>query len=164
MTKKQTKSKPISPAQRREKKLHEQKKILIAENNELAAKVVIFMDEIASVKRSRIKEREERIKEREERIKEREERTKEQRDLSNLELAVKARDNKIADLEHRINILDTSVEDIKETYSLITANLRYPTLMHLCPHIATHDNKYRCITKSRSHCSSTSTSFRYDTN
>jgi ribosomal protein L11 methyltransferase len=39
-------------------------------------------------------------------------------------------------LEHRINILDTSVEDIKETYSLITANLRYPTLMQLCPHIA----------------------------
>jgi ribosomal protein L11 methyltransferase len=39
-------------------------------------------------------------------------------------------------LEHRINILDVSVEGIKETYSLITANLRYPTLMHLCPHIA----------------------------
>jgi ribosomal protein L11 methyltransferase len=39
-------------------------------------------------------------------------------------------------LEHRINILDTSVEDIKETYSLITANLRYPTLMRLCSHIA----------------------------
>jgi ribosomal protein L11 methyltransferase len=39
-------------------------------------------------------------------------------------------------LEHRINILDTSVEDIKETYSLITANLRYPTLKRLCPHMA----------------------------
>ena len=39
-------------------------------------------------------------------------------------------------LEHRINILDTIVEDIKETYSLITANLRYPTLKRLCPHIA----------------------------
>ena len=39
-------------------------------------------------------------------------------------------------LEHRINILDTRVEDIKETYSLITANLRYPTLMRLCSHIA----------------------------
>jgi len=38
-------------------------------------------------------------------------------------------------LEHRIDILDTSVEDIKETYSLITANLRYPTLKQLCPHI-----------------------------
>ena len=39
-------------------------------------------------------------------------------------------------LEHRINILDTGVEDIKETYSLITANLRYPTLKRLCSHIA----------------------------
>ncbi len=35
-------------------------------------------------------------------------------------------------LEHRINILNTRVEDIKETYSLITANLRYPTLKQLC--------------------------------
>jgi ribosomal protein L11 methyltransferase len=39
-------------------------------------------------------------------------------------------------LEHRIKILDTSVEDIKEAYSLITANLRFPTLKQLCPHIA----------------------------
>ena len=39
-------------------------------------------------------------------------------------------------LEHRIKILDTRVEDIKETYFLITANLRYPTLKQLCPHIA----------------------------
>jgi ribosomal protein L11 methyltransferase len=39
-------------------------------------------------------------------------------------------------LEHRINIVDTRVEDLKETYSLITANLRYPTLKQLCPHIA----------------------------
>ncbi len=39
-------------------------------------------------------------------------------------------------LEHRIKILDTRVEDIKETYSLITANLRYPTLKQLCPHMA----------------------------
>jgi ribosomal protein L11 methyltransferase len=39
-------------------------------------------------------------------------------------------------LEHRINILDTRVEDIKETYSLITANLRYPTLKRLCSHMA----------------------------
>ncbi|MBW2605788.1 MAG: 50S ribosomal protein L11 methyltransferase [Deltaproteobacteria bacterium] len=43
---------------------------------------------------------------------------------------------KLNGLEHRINILDTSVEDIKETYSLITANLRYPTLKRLCSHIA----------------------------
>ncbi len=39
-------------------------------------------------------------------------------------------------LEHRISILDTGVEDIKETYALITANLRYPTLRRLCSHIA----------------------------
>jgi ribosomal protein L11 methyltransferase len=43
---------------------------------------------------------------------------------------------KLNSLEHRINILDTRVEDIKETYSLITANLRYPTLKRLSPHIA----------------------------
>jgi len=43
---------------------------------------------------------------------------------------------KLNGLEHRINILDTRVEDIKETYSLITANLRYPTLMRLCQHMA----------------------------
>lgn len=43
---------------------------------------------------------------------------------------------KLNSLEHRINILDTSVEEIKETYSLITANLRYPTLKRLCPHMA----------------------------
>jgi ribosomal protein L11 methyltransferase len=43
---------------------------------------------------------------------------------------------KLNSLEHRIKILDTRVEDIKETYSLITANLRYPTLKRLCPHIA----------------------------
>jgi ribosomal protein L11 methyltransferase len=39
-------------------------------------------------------------------------------------------------LEHRIKILDTSVEDIKKAYSLITANLRFPTLKQLCPHMA----------------------------
>jgi len=43
---------------------------------------------------------------------------------------------KLNGLEHRINILDTRVEDITETYSLITANLRYPTLKRLCPHMA----------------------------
>jgi ribosomal protein L11 methyltransferase len=43
---------------------------------------------------------------------------------------------KLNGLEHRIKILDTRVEDIKETYSLITANLRYPTLKRLCPHMA----------------------------
>ena len=38
-------------------------------------------------------------------------------------------------LEQRIKILDTRVEDIKEAYALITANLRYPTLKQLCPHM-----------------------------
>jgi ribosomal protein L11 methyltransferase len=39
-------------------------------------------------------------------------------------------------LEHRIKILDSRVEDIKEAYSLITANLRYPTLRQLSSHMA----------------------------
>jgi len=43
---------------------------------------------------------------------------------------------KLNGLEHRIKILGTRVEDIKENYSLITANLRYPTLKRLCPHMA----------------------------
>ena len=43
---------------------------------------------------------------------------------------------KLNGLEHRIKILDTRVEEIKETYSLIMANLRYPTLKRLCPHMA----------------------------
>jgi ribosomal protein L11 methyltransferase len=43
---------------------------------------------------------------------------------------------KLNGLEHRIKILATRVEDIKEIYSLITANLRYPTLKRLCPHMA----------------------------
>jgi ribosomal protein L11 methyltransferase len=40
------------------------------------------------------------------------------------------------ELERRIKILNTRIEDIKETYSLITANLRYPTLKQLGPHMA----------------------------
>jgi ribosomal protein L11 methyltransferase len=43
---------------------------------------------------------------------------------------------KLNRLEHRIAVLNIKVEDIKETYALITANLRYPTLMRLCSHIA----------------------------
>ena len=43
---------------------------------------------------------------------------------------------KLNRLEHRIAILDVPVEDIKETYTLITANLRYPTLRRLCSRIA----------------------------
>ena len=38
-------------------------------------------------------------------------------------------------LDQRIKILDTRAEDIKEAYALITANLRYPTLKQLCPHM-----------------------------
>ena len=43
---------------------------------------------------------------------------------------------KLNGLEHRIKILDFPVEDIKETCTLTTANLRYPTLRRLCSHIA----------------------------
>lgn len=39
-------------------------------------------------------------------------------------------------LEHRIEILDHLIEDINEKFSLITANLRYPTLKRLCPRMA----------------------------
>ena len=39
-------------------------------------------------------------------------------------------------LEHRIAILDTAVDDIKEPYAMIIANLRYPTLRRLCSHMA----------------------------
>lgn len=39
-------------------------------------------------------------------------------------------------LEHRIEILDHFVEEINEKFSLITANLRYPTLKRLCPRMA----------------------------
>jgi ribosomal protein L11 methyltransferase len=50
---------------------------------------------------------------------------------------VEAKKNiKLNRLEHRIAILDAKVEDIKETYALITANLRYPTLRRLSSHIA----------------------------
>lgn len=34
-------------------------------------------------------------------------------------------------LEHRIKIIDRNIEDIKENFFLITANLRYPTLKRL---------------------------------
>lgn len=39
-------------------------------------------------------------------------------------------------LEHRIAILDTAADDIKEPYAMIIANLRYPTLRRLCYHMA----------------------------
>jgi len=39
-------------------------------------------------------------------------------------------------LEHRIEILDHFIEEINGKFSLITANLRYPTLNRLCPRMA----------------------------
>jgi ribosomal protein L11 methyltransferase len=39
-------------------------------------------------------------------------------------------------LDHRIAILDAAIEDIEGPYTLITANLRYPSLKRLCSHIA----------------------------
>jgi len=39
-------------------------------------------------------------------------------------------------LEHRIEIHDRCIEDIHTKFSLITANLRYPTLKGLCPLMA----------------------------
>ena len=43
---------------------------------------------------------------------------------------------KLNGLEHRIEILGTGIEAIKEPYALISANLRYPTLRRLCTHMA----------------------------
>jgi ribosomal protein L11 methyltransferase len=37
---------------------------------------------------------------------------------------------------HQIRVLDRDIENINETFSLITANLRYPTLKQLCSHIS----------------------------
>jgi len=38
-------------------------------------------------------------------------------------------------LAHRISIHDHNILDIHETFTLVTANLRYPTLKRLCPHM-----------------------------
>jgi len=38
-------------------------------------------------------------------------------------------------LEHRIAIHDHNIQDIHEKFTLITANLRYPTLKQLCSHM-----------------------------
>jgi len=38
-------------------------------------------------------------------------------------------------MDHRIQVLDRNIENISEKFSLITANLRYPTLVRLCSHI-----------------------------
>lgn len=42
---------------------------------------------------------------------------------------------KLNKLEDRIEIKDQKVEKIYQKFSLITANLRFPTLKRLCPHI-----------------------------
>ena len=39
-------------------------------------------------------------------------------------------------MEDQIQILDRNIENIDEKFSLITANLRYPTLKRLCSHIS----------------------------
>jgi ribosomal protein L11 methyltransferase len=39
-------------------------------------------------------------------------------------------------MEHRIQVFDRDIEQINEKFSLITANLRYPTLVRLCSHIS----------------------------
>jgi len=39
-------------------------------------------------------------------------------------------------MEDQIQILDRNIEDINENFSLITANLRYPTIKRLCFHIS----------------------------
>jgi len=39
-------------------------------------------------------------------------------------------------MENHIRILDRTIENINEKFSLITANLRYPTLTRLCSHIS----------------------------
>jgi len=39
-------------------------------------------------------------------------------------------------MEDQIQVLDRNIENINEKFSLITANLRYPTLKRLCSHIS----------------------------
>jgi len=39
-------------------------------------------------------------------------------------------------MEDQIQILDRNIENINEKFSLITANLRYPTIKRLCSHIS----------------------------
>jgi ribosomal protein L11 methyltransferase len=39
-------------------------------------------------------------------------------------------------MDHRIQVLDRNIEQINEKFFLITANLRYPTLVRLCSHIS----------------------------
>jgi ribosomal protein L11 methyltransferase len=39
-------------------------------------------------------------------------------------------------MDHRIQVIDRDIEQINEKFFLITANLRYPTLVRLCFHIS----------------------------
>ncbi len=43
---------------------------------------------------------------------------------------------RLNNMEDQIQILDHNIENIDEKFSLITANLRYPTLKRLCSHIS----------------------------
>ena len=44
-------------------------------------------------------------------------------------------------MEDQIQILDRNIENINEKFSLITANLRYPTIQRLRSHISTITEK-----------------------
>jgi ribosomal protein L11 methyltransferase len=43
---------------------------------------------------------------------------------------------RLNNMHHRIQVLDRDIEQINEKFFLITANLRYPTLVRLCSHIS----------------------------
>ena len=43
---------------------------------------------------------------------------------------------RLNNMDHRIQVLDRDIEQINEKFFLITANLRYPTLVRLCSHIS----------------------------
>jgi ribosomal protein L11 methylase PrmA len=52
------------------------------------------------------------------------------------EWVAEARENiKINGLEHRIDICDLAFEKIDRVFSMVTANLRYPTIKRLIPYI-----------------------------
>jgi len=43
---------------------------------------------------------------------------------------------RLNNMEDQIEVLDRNIENIDENFSLITANLRYPTLKRLCSHVS----------------------------
>jgi ribosomal protein L11 methyltransferase len=43
---------------------------------------------------------------------------------------------RLNNMNHRIQVLDRDIEQINEKFFLITANLRYPTIVRLCSHIS----------------------------